>query len=663
MIQAQMPSAPAPEAPGRRPAACAWLRALLGSPVSAASLLWLVMVVAVSAFASLLAPYNPLQNNLNALLQGPSLHHLLGTDELGRDVLSRLMFGGATLLWGAAEATAVALVLGVPAGLLAGYSGRKTDRLLMWVADLSFALPAFVIVVALAVIYPQNVVILMGALGVISAGGVLRFTRNLTRAVRDELYIDAARVAGLRRRQILIRHILPVITPPLMVQAFVAMSVGLIVLASLSFLGLGTNPETPNWGQMIYDASQQVTSDPWLLVPSGSVLVLTVMALNFLGNSVRDLAPGTRPSRRAPPPRLRHEADQHELPHAETAGAAAETAGAARSPAGPLLRVRDLVVAFPAPGSRVLQAVVDHVSFDVAAGESVGLVGESGCGKTMSVLAVLGLVPAPGVISCGSIRFDGTELAGAPWRTLNRIRGRRIAFISQEPMTALDPSFTVGSQLREVLRRHTDAGRRAAGEMSTELLREVGIPDPEATARRFPHQISGGMAQRVAIAMALSGEPDLLIADEPTTALDVTVQAEILDLLRGLSDRHGMALLLVTHDLGVVADICDRVAVMYAGQIVELGRAGELLHDPTHPYTTGLLSSMPDAAKPGTVLVAIPGAVPVPRDWPAWCRFEPRCAMASDACRAGMIALSDLGQGRLSRCIRVAEGARECGRA
>jgi peptide/nickel transport system permease protein len=656
MARAQAQPAPAPVAPGRRPVARAWLRALLGSPVSAASLLWLVTVVVVSAFASLLAPYNPLQNNLSALLRGPSPHHLLGTDELGRDVLSRLMFGGATLLWGAAEATAVALLLGVPAGLLAGYSGRMTDRLLMWVADLSFALPAFVIVVALAVIYPQNVVILMGALGVISAGGVLRFTRNLTRAVRDELYVDAARVAGLRRRQIMMRHILPVIAPPLVVQACVGMSVGLIVLASLSFLGLGTNPETPNWGQMIYDASQQVTSDPWLLVPSGSVLVLTVMALNFLGNSVRDLAPGTRPSRRARPPRLHHEAGQPDLPHTETAGAA-------RSPADPLLHVRDLVVAFPSPGSRALQAVVDHVSFDVAAGESVGLVGESGCGKTMSVLAVLGLVPAPGVISGGSIRFDGTELAGASLRILNRMRGRRIAFISQEPMTALDPCFTVGSQLREVLRRNTDAGRRTARERCTELLRDVGIPDPEATARRLPHQISGGMAQRVAIAMALSGEPDLLIADEPTTALDVTVQAEILDLLRGLSDRHGMALLLVTHDLGVVADICDRVAVMYAGQIVEQAAAEELLGDPTHPYTIGLLSSMPDVATAGTVLAAIPGAVPVPRDWPAWCRFEPRCAMASGACRAGPIKLADLGPGRLSRCVRVAERPQECGRA
>ena len=657
MTQAPTPLAAAPSEPASRaPTARAWLRALLGSPVSAVSLLWLLTVVVISALASLLAPDNPLQNNLNALLQGPSLHHLLGTDELGRDVLSRLMFGGATLLWGAAEATAVALLLGVPAGLLAGYSGKTADRLLTWVADLSFALPAFIIVVALAVIYPQNVVILMGALGVISAGGVLRFTRNLTRAVRDELYVDAARVAGLRRRQILLRHILPVIAPPLVVQAFVGMSVGLIVLASLSFLGLGTNPETPNWGQMIYDASQQITSDPWLLVPAGAALVLTVMALNFLGNSVRDLAPGTRQSGRARQPRLHGRAGRRDLPQAGAAGPAEPSQSS-------LLRVRDLVVAFPAPGPAGLQAVVDRVSFDVAAGETFGLVGESGCGKTMSVLAVPGLVPAPGVVSGGSILFDGIELIGASGRVLRGVRGNRIGFISQEPMTALDPSFTVGSQLREVLRRHGRISGRTARSRCCELLTEVGIPDPVTTAKCFPHQVSGGMAQRIAIAMALSGEPDLLIADEPTTALDVTVQAEILDLLRGLSERRSMALLLVTHDLGVVADICDRVAVMYAGQIVEEGRAGEVLSDPKHPYTIGLLSSMPGPARAGTTLTAIPGAVPVPRDWPAWCRFEPRCARAAEECRVGPITLSGLGPGRLSRCVRVAELARERGRA
>jgi len=644
-----MLAAPAPEAAApagaalRQPAATRWRR-VLRSPASAASLLWLLGVVVVSAFASALAPYSPIQQSLTALFQGPSARHLLGTDELGRDVLSRLMFGGATLLWGSAEATAIAFALGVPAGLLAGYAGRTPDRVLSWVADLSFALPAFIIVVALAVIYPQNVLILMGALGVISSGGVLRFTRNLTRAVRDELYVDAARVAGLTRRQILTRHILPVITPPLVVQACLGMSVGLIVLASLSFLGLGTNPATPNWGQMIYDASQQITTDPWLMVPGGAALALTVIALNVLGSSVRDLAPGTGPASR-PRPRARRRADL--LPDPATP---AETASAIG-----LLEVRDLSVAFPAGARDRSQPVVDRVSFTVRAGETLGLVGESGCGKTMSVLSIPGLVPAPGIVSGGSISFDGTELARAPRQALRRIRGSRIGYISQDPMAALDPSFTIGSQLREVIRRHSGCSRREARARCERALGEVGIADPAATGRLFPHQVSGGMAQRVAIARALAGTPELLIADEPTTALDVTVQAEILDLLRELKERRNMALIVVTHDLGVVADACDRVVVMYAGQIVEQGSADQVLATPRHPYTVGLLNSMPGGRPAADRLDAIPGAVPAPQDWPSWCRFEPRCPMAADACRAGAVHLVQAGPGRRTRCVRAAE--------
>jgi peptide/nickel transport system permease protein len=651
------PAAGSAPASRRRPTAAAWGRALLRSPASSASLLWLVAVVLVSVFASGLAPYSPLQQNLNALSQGPSLHHLLGTDELGRDVLSRLMFGGATLLWGAAEATVIAFALGVPAGLLAGYSGGMLDRLLSWLADLSFALPAFIIVIALAVIYPQNVVVLMGALGVISAGGVLRFTRNLTRAVRNDLYVDAARVSGLRPRQILIRHILPVIAPPLVVQACLGMSVGLIVLASLSFLGLGTNPQTPNWGQMIYDASQQITTDPWLMVPGGAALVLTVMALNVVGSSVRDLAPGTKPGRRARRPRPRPRGVRQRLRPARPAAGprpAAVPRPAARPPAGPLLQVAGLTVAFPGPAGQ-LEAVVDQVSFGVRAGETLGLVGESGCGKTVSVLAVPGLVPRPGTVSAGSICFDGTELAGASERFLSGVRGSRIGYISQDPMAALDPSFTIGSQLREVIRRHARCSRAEGRARCLRALREAGIADPAVTARLYPHQVSGGMAQRAAIAMALSGEPALLIADEPTTALDVTVQAEILDLLRELTDRRGMALILVTHDLGVVAEACDRVVVMYAGQVVEHGRTQEVLESPRHPYTIGLLNSMPDGPGAARRLAAIPGAVPAPRDWPSWCRFEPRCALAAEACRSGPVKLAAAGPGRLSRCVRAAE--------
>ncbi len=650
-----VPSASPAHHAGRGPTSRAWASALLGSPASAGSLAWLLIVIVVSAFAAQLAPSNPLQQNLGAISQGPSLHHLLGTDELGRDVLSRLMFGGGTLLWGSAEATLVAFLLGVPAGLLAGYAGGMWDRLLSWLADLSFALPAFIVVVALAVIYPQNVAILMGALGVISAGGVLRFTRNLTRAVRSELYVDAARISGLHRRQILARHILPVIAPQLVVQACLGMSVGVIVLASLSFLGLGTNPENPNWGQMIYDASQQVTTHPWLMVPSGAALVLTIMALNIAGSSVRDLAPGTAPfAARQQQPRATGVRGVLRLrPRRRAAGPlAAPSAWAGKS--GPLLELRDLTVAFPGPAG-LPQLVVDHVSFDVAAGEAFGLVGESGCGKTLSVLAIPALVPATGTVSARSIRFADTELARASERAVSRLRGSEIGYISQDPMAALDPSFTIGSQLRQVIRRQSGCSRQDARTRSVQALGEVGIADAATTMKLYPHQVSGGMAQRIAIARALAGEPRLLIADEPTTALDVTVQAEILDLLRELKERRGMALILVTHDLAVVADSCERVAVMYAGQIVEQGSAEDVLAAPRHPYTLGLLSSMPDGTTPGASLAAIPGTVPAPQDRPAWCRFEPRCPMAASDCRDGAVGLTAVGPGRVSRCLHSAE--------
>ncbi|MBO2448689.1 dipeptide/oligopeptide/nickel ABC transporter permease/ATP-binding protein [Actinomadura barringtoniae] len=628
------------------------------SPLAALSLLWLAAICLTSVFASVLAPQDPLAQDLPAANQGPTGAHLLGTDGLGRDELSRVMFGSATLLWGAAEATVIALLIGVSAGLLAGFSGKTVDRVLLWLADLSFALPGFIVIVALAVIYPRNTAVLMGALGVISAGGVLRFTRNLTRAVREELFVDAAYTAGLSRRRVMTRHILPVITAPLTVQAVLMLSAGVIVGASLSFLGLGGNPEKPSWGQMIYEASQQMTSDPWLMVPSGAALIFTVMALNFIGGSLGDLTPGTRAARgtRA---RARMRPVRSVVRRPEAHGVGAEEAAPPQDE--PLLSVRGLTVSFPGAQDGGVQPVVDGVGFEVREGRALGLVGESGCGKSISVLAIPGLVPQPGAVTGGSIRFAGEELVGLGERQLNRFRGSRIGLISQEPMVALDPSFTVGSQLCEVLAHTAGVPRRRRRERCLELLAEAGIADPVRTAASYPHQLSGGMAQRAAIAMALAGSPQLLIADEPTTALDVTVQAEILDLLRELKEQRGMALLLVTHDLGVVADICDDMAVMYAGQVVEQGAVEDVLAAPLHPYTRGLLASTPESAAHTGRLSAIAGTVPQPKDWPTGCRFADRCPHAQERCRTAPVALESpvalkADDGRdAARCVRAVD--------
>ncbi len=268
---------------------------------------------------------------------------------------------------------------------------------------------------------------------------------------------------------------------------------------------------------------------------------------------------------------------------------------------------------------------VDGVSFAVRRGEVLGLVGESGCGKTVTSLSVAGLIEAPGRIVGGSVRFDGTELVGASERVLNSLRGPRIAMIFQQPRACLDPVMSVGRQIGQALKSDTSMDRAARRRRAVELLDRVGISDPDRRVREYPHQLSGGMAQRVMIAIALAGEPDLLIADEPTTALDVTVQAQILELLRELQSANGMAVILITHDLAVVAEVADRAAVMYAGRIVEECAVAELYQAPLHPYTKGLVESRPVGDQPKSWLRAIPGSVPVPLDLPAGCSFAPRC--------------------------------------
>ncbi|MFM8414830.1 MAG: ABC transporter ATP-binding protein, partial [Planctomycetota bacterium] len=325
----------------------------------------------------------------------------------------------------------------------------------------------------------------------------------------------------------------------------------------------------------------------------------------------------------------------------------------------PLLEIRDLVTAFHTPAGRV--PAVDGVSLSIERGGAVGLVGESGCGKSVTAMSVLGLVAAPGRIERGKIMLevDGRplDLAGLPEGRLRQVRGGRVGMIFQEPMTSLNPVFTIGSQVAEAVRLHRPVTHAAARARALELFRLVRIADPERRLDEYPHQLSGGMRQRVMIAMALACEPDLLIADEPTTALDVTIQAQILELLADLRRRLGMALLLITHDLGVVAETCDHVAVMYAGRIVEQAPAAELFARPLHPYTIGLLAARPEhRTGTGEPLAAIPGMVPQPRDFPAGCRFHPRCPFAREpSCTSEPPELRPLSPGHLVRCHYAGE--------
>jgi oligopeptide/dipeptide ABC transporter ATP-binding protein len=318
----------------------------------------------------------------------------------------------------------------------------------------------------------------------------------------------------------------------------------------------------------------------------------------------------------------------------------------------PILEVTDLRLEFLT--DRGWARVVEDVSFTVAPGETLGLVGESGSGKTVTSLSIMQLVPMPpGRFAGGRIEFDGKDLTRLPEAQLRRLRGNDIAMVFQESMTSLNPAFTIGDQIAESVRVHRGLGRRAALDRAIEVLDLVGIPSPRERVHAYPHEFSGGMRQRAAIAMALACEPRLLIADEPTTALDVTVQAQVLALLRDLQQRFGMAMLFITHNLGVVADICDRVAVMYAGQIVEVADVDALFARPAHPYTAGLLRAMPQLGRRGERLAVIPGVPPMPWAMPKGCRFHPRCPHEQPACRAAAPALGALHGERLSRCLRA----------
>ncbi|MBL4713891.1 MAG: ABC transporter ATP-binding protein [Alcanivorax sp.] len=318
----------------------------------------------------------------------------------------------------------------------------------------------------------------------------------------------------------------------------------------------------------------------------------------------------------------------------------------------PLLSVENLSISFAHPGGET--AITRDVSFTVAPGERVGVVGESGCGKTVTGLALLGLLPSATARVRGAIRFQGEDLSTLPASRMRRLRGSEISMIFQEPMSALDPVFTIGEQLTETLRSHRKVSRKEARERAIEALAEVGIPSPAQRINDYPYQFSGGMRQRVMIAMALICRPKLVIADEPTTALDVTVQAQIIDLLCEISDSTGTALLFITHDLGVVAETCSRLLTMYAGEVVESAPVDSVLYRPRHPYSSGLLCSLPGLSERGQRLPSIAGRVPAPDQMPRGCRFQARCPHATDGCEQPQ-PLQLLTDDRLARCWRSAE--------
>lgn len=563
------------------------LGALLSRPLALTAAIVLVLIVLVVVCAPLLAPFGPNDAIPKNAFQGPQPGHPLGFDTAGRDVLARLLYGGQNTLGGAVIALLVALVIGVPTGLLAGYYGGWFDSASGWVTNFVMSLPAMIVLLASRAVLGPTVWVLMIVLGFLVAPSFYRLVRGAVAAVRNELYVDAARVSGLPDWRIIGRHILTVVRAPVIIQIALVAGIAIGLQAGLEFIGIGSG-NTPTWGAMLNEAFNNFNRAPLLLVWPGVALGLTSAALVLLASGIRDALDDRSGEMRRVTRRERATL---------AAGRASERSAIAGDGRGALLSIRGLKVAYRKPTGPDVE-VVHGVDLDVAPGQIVGLVGESGSGKSQTAFSALGILPEGGYVAGGSILIQGEEVIDVEPSTA-AARRRALGYVPQEPMSNLDPSFTIGSQLSEPLRVRSRRGPRLTKAQAKarvlELLAAVEIADPERVYASYPHEISGGMAQRVLIAGALSTDPDLIIADEPTTALDVTVQAEVLGILRRLRDERGVGVLIVTHNLGVIADLCDRVAVMNDGRIVERGETETLLLSPTEDYTRRLVAAVPDA--------------------------------------------------------------------
>ena len=639
------PVAP-PSAAGRRRVRRRFAR----DPIALAAAAFLVLVVLVAILAPWIAPHDPNGQAVRNAFQRPGFNtHLLGTDDLGRDVLSRLIAGARVSLRVAFQVVAVAAAVALPIGLLAGYFGGRVDYLLMRLMDAVMSFPPLILALAIAGILGPSLNKVMIAMSIVFVPTLARLLRAQTLAVRAETFVEASIGIGTSTPRILLRRVVPNVASPLIVQAALVLGSALYVEAALSYLGLGVQPPQASWGTMLRRAVDSIYTEGWLIVIPGLAITLTVLAVNIVADALRDglglAGETTRPRGSTLGLTLaRHRAE-----------AAGDPTSRAATGDGPLLSVRDLEVTFRVEDQWL--TAVQEVDLDIERGEVHGLVGESGSGKTVTALAVMRLLPSPPArISAASIRFDGVELLDLSFREMRARRGRDLAMTFQDAMSGLNPALTVGRQIAEAVTLHEDVSQRIAMRRAVEMLDVVRIPSAQRRVHEYPHQFSGGMRQRAMIAMALACRPKLLIADEPTTALDVTIQDQILVLLRDLQRDFGLSVLFVTHDLGAVAKLCDRVSVMYAGQIVETAPVDELFRRPAHPYTEGLLGSIPRPGPARQHLDAIPGSVPSLGALPEGCRFHPRCPYVVDACRRAPVALAHREPaGRAARCIRVDE--------
>lgn len=601
-------------------------------------LIMLVAAVVVAVFASVLAPYDPKTSEgitSSDIYQRPSSAHLLGTDDAGKDVLSSFIYGSRVSLIVGFFAAFISIVIGGIIGIVAGFYGGRLENILMRFTDTMLVipdLPLIIVIVALTKPSLLNIIFVIGLLGWTTTA---RLVRSQTLAVKSRKFVLRARAIGAGNWHIIQHHILPLVLPLLVVNAILVISLAILEESTLSFLGLG-DPTVISWGQMLnfaFGRGAMSAGAWWALVAPGFGIVWIVLALTLLGHGLEQVLN----------PRL----ESHHLmpgrPAVQQEAMLGISARSSRNPKPVVLDIQNLSIHYISEDKPPARAV-ENVSFQLHEGELMGLVGESGCGKTTLMMALMKLLPAAGQIVNGKILFNNQDLTAMSEDEIADVRWSAISIIFQGAMNALNPVRTVGEQIAEAIKKHVAIYHEAqVDERVSELLELVGIAEEHKD--HFPHQYSGGMRQRAMIAMALACSPQVVIADEPTTALDVMIQAQILELLDDLRKKLGLAIIFVTHDLGVVAEMCDSVLVMYGGVTAEYASVDTIYNAPRHPYTQELLKAFPDLSKPEKRLSSIPGYPPKLDALPVGCRFAPRCPLAFERCFIEMPALHSLNGG------------------
>lgn len=593
----------------------------------------LAVVCLAAVFAPMIAPYDPLSVGLTRGPAAPDATHWFGTDRQGRDIFSRLAYGARYSLIIGLAATAVALVAASVLGAIAATSGKWVSEALMRVLDMVMSFPGIALAVVFVTVFGQSLPVLVLTIAFLYAPQLTRVIRANIIGQYGEDYVAAVRVMGASTPHVLLKHVARNCLAPILVFTTILVADAIVFEASLSFIQAGVPDPEPSWGNVMASGRQLVMSGAWWsTLFAGALITVTVLALNVLAEGMTDAMAAPRARAHVDAAQVEAAIEKLEAPKPDEA--APDVAGAASleqrleelrrvelartdrltmdDDAPPILEVRNLSIGFPRHGN---VDVVDNVSFSVRPGETVALVGESGCGKSITSLAIMGLLDPKARIR-GEILFEGKNLLAMNEKERNALRGKGIAMIYQDALSSLNPAMLIRSQMGQLTSR---GGTRSA----EALLEMVGL-DPKRTLNSYPHELSGGQRQRVLIAMALTRDPKLVIADEPTTALDVTVQKQVVDLLNRLREELGFAMLFVSHDLALVAELSHRISVMYAGQMVEQGRTREILTQPVHEYTRGLLGAVLSIEASASRLHQVRGTVPSPREFPPGDRFAPR---------------------------------------